>query len=108
MRRAIGLLAAVLLAGCAAPNAGAPNADAAAATGATGANATAARAERLIVEGDDATRIVNISTGAVLATLPGGVLSPAGDRIVSVRGAVGTKKTVILGWDLGGNTVLSL
>jgi DNA-binding beta-propeller fold protein YncE len=42
---------------------------------------------RLLLEGDDATRILDASTGQVLATLPGGVVSPAKDLIVRLEAA---------------------
>ena len=100
MQRWIGPLVALLLAACG----GAPNAQSAA-TPSTAPSA-APVPERLIVEGDDATRIVDPATGTITKTLPGGVLSPALDLIVSARGDAA--KTAVLGTSLSGDPVLSV
>ncbi|HEY6959809.1 MAG TPA: hypothetical protein VI814_13375 [Candidatus Limnocylindria bacterium] len=65
-------------------------------------------AERLVVEGDDATTAIDVATRKTVARLPGGVLSPSGDLIVRANGAAGTKKTVVQGWSLAGDTVFGL
>lgn len=70
------------------------------------ASASAPIAERLLVEGDDATRIVNLATGDVAVTLPGGVLSPTLDLIVSTSGTARQEK--VTGTDLSGKVVLDV
>ena len=65
-------------------------------------------AERLVVEGDEATTVIDVATGKTVATLPGGVLSPSGDLIVRARGVTGTKKTTVQATSLGGDTLFAL
>jgi len=84
---------------------------AATACGTTPANAPAASftpasvVQQLVVEGDDATRVIDTATGTT-TTLPGGVLSPSNDLIVHV--APSAAKTAIAGVDLAGKAVLDL
>ena len=59
--------------------------------------------QQLVVEGDDATRVIDTATGTT-TTLPGGVLSPSNDLIVHV--APSAAKTVIACVDLAGKAVL--
>jgi len=97
MRPWIALLVGVLLAACG----GSPNTQPAAPV-----TSTAPIAERLIVEGDDATRIVDPASGGVIQTLPGGVLSPTLDLIVTTKG--NAKEEQVRGIDLNGQTVLDV
>ena len=96
MRRWIGAVVALLLAACG----GTPATQTASPTASLGPVA-----ERLIVEGDDATRILDAGTGATIATLPGGALSPTLDLIVRV--SPGARSTVTA-FDLAGHPVLDL
>ncbi|HYK99392.1 MAG TPA: hypothetical protein VEU77_13470, partial [Candidatus Acidoferrales bacterium] len=77
MRRWIGPLLGLLVAACG----GATNAQPAAPNG-----SFVPVSQRLIVEGDDATRLLDPNTGATVATLPGGVVSPTLDLIVNTMG----------------------
>lgn len=65
-------------------------------------------AERLVVEGDNATLVVDAATGKTLASLPGGVLSPSGDLVVRANTARGTGKTAVIGDDLSGTNVFAM
>lgn len=65
-------------------------------------------AERLVVEGDDATTLIDLGAGKTVATLPGGVLSPSGDLIVRAVNGHGAKNTVVHGVSLTGSPVLEL
>src|SRR5207248_1649670 len=70
------------------------------------ASPTVQVAERLVIEGDNTTEIVDPATGRLTATLPGGVLSPARDLIVRANGA--PQKTAVLGTDLSGQPALTV
>ena len=63
-------------------------------------------AERLIVESDaagkDATKVIEVATGRVAATLPGGAVSPTLDMVVATGHATGA--TDVLGVGLDGTT----
>jgi DNA-binding beta-propeller fold protein YncE len=61
--------------------------------------------QQLVVEGDDATRVIDTATGTT-TTLPGGVLSPTSDLIVHVNSSAA--KTAIAGVDLAGKPVFDL
>ncbi len=61
---------------------------------------------RLLLEGDDATRIVDASTGQLLATLPGGVLSPTKDVIVRLQ--ADGKDTAVTAVDVQGRATPKL
>jgi DNA-binding beta-propeller fold protein YncE len=61
---------------------------------------------RLLLESDDATRIVDASTGQILATLPGGVVSPAKDLIVRLEAA--GSETIVNAVDLEGRATPKL
>ena len=88
MIRRLALAAALLAAACgAASNPPQP-----------AASAAPAAPERLLVEGDATTKIVDAATGNALATLAGGVLSPSRDLIVRVE-QTGTT-TAVRGVDL--------
>ncbi len=65
----------------------------------------AAVVQQLVVEGDDATRIIDTATGTT-TTLPGGVLSPANDLIVHLNASAA--KTAVAGVDLAGRPVFDL
>jgi DNA-binding beta-propeller fold protein YncE len=84
---------------------------AASACGTTTANAPAPSiaaaivAQQLVVEGDDATRVIDTATGTT-TTLPGGVLSPSNDLIVHVTPSA--TNTAVAGVDLAGRQVLDL
>ncbi len=67
------------------------------------AGSPALGAERLLVEGDT-TALVRAGTGEVIRTLPGGLLSPAGDLVVRVTLDHG--QSVVSGVDLDGTRVL--
>lgn len=56
--------------------------------------------ERLVVSGDAATAVVDASTGRVVASLPGGALSPSLDLVWHLTSAA--QKTVLAGYDLTG------
>src|SRR6266511_2472605 len=60
----------------------------------------------IVVEGDTATSVVDAVSGAVLATLPGGLLAPSADLVVSLKpeGAI-TKVSAV---DLNNKQVLDL
>src|SRR5256885_8727282 len=73
---------------------------------ASAATSSAPLAERLVIEDDGATRLVDPTNGSVTATLPGGVLSPAMDVIVRANGA--PQKTAVLGTDMRGQPVLTV
>ncbi|HEV8229765.1 MAG TPA: hypothetical protein VGQ86_07395 [Candidatus Limnocylindria bacterium] len=62
--------------------------------------------ERVVVEGDSATQIVETPTGTTVATLPGGVLAPSNDLLVSI--AADTAGTRVRGVDLTGTTKLDV
>jgi len=61
--------------------------------------------QQLVVEGDDATRVIDTATGTT-TTLPGGVLSPTSDLIVHLNSSAA--KTAIAGVDLAGKAVFDL
>jgi YVTN family beta-propeller protein len=61
---------------------------------------------RLLLEADDATRIVDASTGQLLATLPGGVVSPVKDLIVQLEPA--GSETFLTAVDLEGRATPKL
>ena len=68
---------------------------------------SAPRPARLLVEGDDATAILDAATGQPVANaLPGGVLSPGKDRIV--RRAKDGGDTILEAIDLGGRATPKL
>jgi WD40 repeat protein len=71
------------------------------------ASAATASPARILIEGDDATRVIDAATGqSSEKTLPGGVLSPAKDLIVHLeREGV---QTVLTGVDLGGRATPKL
>jgi hypothetical protein len=95
-RRSIALLPLVLLVGaCGTTPAAAPSASFTPAT----------VVQQLVVEGDDATRVIDTATGTT-TTLPGGVLSPTSDLIVHVSSSAA--KTAVAGVDLSGRAVLDL
>lgn len=56
--------------------------------------------ERLVVDGDAATIVIDTAGGTVAATLPGGVVSPSLDRVVHLVTAAG--KTTVDTLDLAG------
>ncbi len=60
----------------------------------------------IVVEGDTATSVVDAVSGAVLATLPGGLLAPSADLVVSLKpeGAITKVRAV----DLNNKQVLDL
>ncbi len=62
--------------------------------------------ERLVVEGDRATGIFDAATGQVVASLSGGVLTPAMDLIVHLN--AGSGKTAVAVMDLAGTPVFDL
>ena len=66
----------------------------------------AAQPARLLIEGDDATRIVNAASGQLLATLPGGVVSPSKDLVVRLETA--GSETVLNAVDLEGRATPKL
>ena len=70
------------------------------------ASPPAAAGERLVVEGDTQTQIIDTATGRTVVTLPGGVLSPSADTIVRV--GTDQAKTALAGLDLAGQTVLTV
>ena len=57
-----------------------------------------AASERLLVEGDASTKIIETTSGGTVTTLAGGVLSPSRDLIVRVETTAGT--TAVRGVDL--------
>jgi len=61
--------------------------------------------QQLVVEGDDATRVIDTATGTT-TTLPGGVLSPTSDLVVHVNSSAA--KTAVAGVDLAGRPVFDL
>jgi DNA-binding beta-propeller fold protein YncE len=63
-------------------------------------------AERLVIESDLATEVVEITTARVTATLPGGVLAPSKDLVVHLD--AGSGKTAVSGVDLAGGSVFAL
>jgi WD40 repeat protein len=65
----------------------------------------AAVVQQLVVEGDDATRVIDTATGTT-TTLPGGVLSPASDLILHVGSSAA--QTTVAGIDLAGRPVFDL
>lgn len=65
-------------------------------------------AERLVVEGAAATQVLDVATGKTVATLPAGVLSPAGDLVVHVAVGDGAKQTTVQGVTLSGEAVFRL
>ncbi|MDO8506304.1 MAG: hypothetical protein Q7S41_01705, partial [Candidatus Limnocylindria bacterium] len=65
-----------------------------------------AAAERLVVEGDGGTQIIETATGRTVATLPGGLLAPSKDLLVRVA-PEGTS-THVQGTDLAGKPVLDV
>ena len=96
MRQATWVLTGLLLAACTAAT---PSTQPQPSSGAS-------QADRLLVEGDDVTQLLDPGTGTVTATLPGGVLAPSLDVIVKATSASGT--TAVRGVDLGGRPVLTL
>jgi DNA-binding beta-propeller fold protein YncE len=72
----------------------------------TGTAATTGTAERLVIESDLATDVVETATGRRVATLPGGVLSPAKDLVVHLN--AGSGKTAVAGVDLAGGSLFAL
>ncbi len=67
---------------------------------------TRSAGERLVAEGDGATQIFDAASGRALASLPGGVLTPAVDLVV--RLSVGSGKTAVAFEDLAGVPVFDL
>ena len=63
-------------------------------------------AERLVIEGDLGTQVVETATGRVVATLAGGVFAPSRDLVVHLDASAG--KTAVAGTDLAGRPVLDL
>jgi DNA-binding beta-propeller fold protein YncE len=92
------LVIAGLAAACAAPSS-APLASSA-------QTAAPVAAERLLVEGETSTDIVDTATGRTVASLPSGVLAPSKDLIVHLTAGGG--KTAVAGLDLAGKSVFAL
>jgi YVTN family beta-propeller protein len=63
-------------------------------------------AERLVIEGETSTDIVDTGTGRTVATLPSGVLAPTKDFMVGLTANGG--KTAVAALDLAGKSVFSL
>ena len=70
------------------------------------ASAAPVASERLVIESDQDTKIVESGSGRVVAALPGGLVSPAKDLIVHVNASVA--KTAVSAVDLTGNTVFAV
>ena len=64
--------------------------------------------ERLVVEGDARTLVLDAATGRALASMPGGVLSPGGTLVVRANTVPGTGKTAVIGDDLSGSNVFAM
>jgi YVTN family beta-propeller protein len=94
----LGLFLSALSAACGVP-AAAPAGPSARASG-------QAAAERLVVEGDSATNIIETATGRTVASLPSGVLAPSKDLIVHLTASGG--KTAVAALDLGGKALFGL
>lgn len=63
-------------------------------------------AERLLVEGDGATQLIDSASGRTVATLPAGVLAPGKDLLVHLE--AGSGKTAVAVSDLAGKPLLDL
>ena len=72
----------------------------------TGTASATGTAERLVIESDLATQVIETATARVVATLPSGILAPSKDLVVHVDASAG--RTAVAGVDLGGRTVLEL
>jgi YVTN family beta-propeller protein len=95
----LALAALLLAAACGAPAASPLTTPSARATGPAGS-------ERLVIEGDAATEIVETAAGRSVASLPGGVLAPSRDFLVRVT--AGASKTALTAVDLNGTTLFAL
>lgn len=62
--------------------------------------------ERVIVESEDATKVIDPANGGTVASLPGGVASPALDLVVHLTAAA--HKTAVAAIDLTGKTGLAV
>ncbi|TME36893.1 MAG: hypothetical protein E6I57_12970 [Chloroflexi bacterium] len=91
----IPLAAALLVSACGVPASGVASTP-------TSHPTTAPAAERLVIEGEQSTQIIETAGGRVLATLPGGLLSPTKDLVVHVDASAG--KTAVSATDLGGSS----
>jgi DNA-binding beta-propeller fold protein YncE len=92
------LAAAGFVSACGAPAAAPP--------ASSTATATTAAAERLLIEGETSTDVVDTSTGRTVASLPAGVLAPSKDFIVHLAASSG--KTAVAGLDLAGKSLFAL
>jgi DNA-binding beta-propeller fold protein YncE len=65
-----------------------------------------AAAERLVIEGETSTEVVETATGRSVASLPSGVLAPSKDLVIHLTASGG--KTAVAALDLSGKSVFGL
>jgi hypothetical protein len=72
----------------------------------TGTAPGAATVERLVIEGELGTDVIEIASGRTVATLPSGVLAPSKDLVDHL--SAGSGKTAVTGVDLAGGSVFAV